>query len=201
MLGPKPSKNLWYIPTSRDSTRDHLAEAENAAAELKKLYGLSQIACFDLRALTPTELRRRLHAFPIDAIYVASGNTYYLNYYLKVSGAREIVLDRINAGVVYVGSSAGTINAGGTVQTALYKNWDDQTAQGRIPDTDWRDPTVASGLDLCAGRSFLPHADGPYAVQTWQEEQCRLHGHSPQDIVALADATGFVQCGDDMGVI
>ena len=82
------------------------------------------------------------------------GNTYNICYHLWRSGGAEIIFKLMEAGALYVGSSAGSIMAGKTCQMALWKNWDDQTCEGTVR-VDWSDKEVAKGLDLAGGRSIF----------------------------------------------
>lgn len=51
-----------------------------------------------------------------DVIWVGGGNTFYLNWLLRDSGARDIIVELVTAGKVYAGGSAGGIVAGPTIQ-------------------------------------------------------------------------------------
>ena len=105
------------------------------------------------------------------------------------------VYQAIDAGAIYVGSSAGSIVAGKTVQMAFWKNWDDKTAEGTIA-VDWDDRDNASGLDIAGGRSIFPHATGPYARKSWQDAQAKKHGHDDHEVIRLPDGEGYVIDGD-----
>lgn len=50
-----------------------------------------------------------------DILFVAGGNTTYLNEYAQQSGFSKIVYDLLNEGKIYIGSSAGSILAGPSV--------------------------------------------------------------------------------------
>lgn len=50
-----------------------------------------------------------------DVIWVGGGNTFYLNWLLKSSGACDIIIELVKAGKVYAGGSAGAIVAGPTI--------------------------------------------------------------------------------------
>ena len=123
------------------------------------------------------------------------GNTYALRHHLRQSGGDVHVYQAIDAGAIYVGSSAGSIVAGKTVQMAFWKNWDDKTAEGTIA-VDWDDRDNASGLDIAGGRSIFPHATGPYARKSWQDAQAKKHGHDDHEVIRLPDGEGYVIDGD-----
>lgn len=51
-----------------------------------------------------------------DVIWVGGGNTFYLNWLLKASGARGLITELMKSGKVYAGGSAGGIVAGPTIE-------------------------------------------------------------------------------------
>ncbi len=60
-----------------------------------------------------------------DIIYMIGGNTFYLLKELKEKNLVEKIIQAINNGVIYIGSSAGSIILGKTIETALPydENW------------------------------------------------------------------------------
>lgn len=60
-----------------------------------------------------------------DAIYMMGGNTFYLIKELREKHLDEKIINAINNGVIYIGSSAGSIILGTTTETALPfdENW------------------------------------------------------------------------------
>ncbi len=59
-----------------------------------------------------------------DIIYVAGGNTFYLLKAMRGCNFEKVVRKLLKQGIVYIGSSAGSIVAGRTIQTANWKNQD-----------------------------------------------------------------------------
>ena len=66
------------------------------------------------------------------------GNTYNLAYHLSNSGGAELIKELVVGGTVYIGSSAGAIMAGRTIQMAFWKvrirhlvTWSGRTPTGR----------------------------------------------------------------------
>lgn len=171
------------------------------AAGLRREFGLREVKVIDVAQVKGKQLEDQVAQLPaVDAVYLEFGNTYALRHHLRDSGGDEIVRRALDAGAVLVGSSAGSIVLGKTVQTAFWKNWDDKTAKGSISD-NWGDPAVAAGLDLCQGRSIFPHASGPYADKAWQDEQQRRYGHSDHEVVRLADGQGLLIDGKSARMI
>ena len=60
-----------------------------------------------------------------DAIFMIGGNTFYLLKELREKKLDEKIIHAINNGVIYIGSSAGSIILGKTIETALPydENW------------------------------------------------------------------------------
>jgi len=52
----------------------------------------------------------------VDFIYVSGGNIFYLYYWVIESGLNKIIEDQIKKGLVYAGSSAGSVIAGPTLK-------------------------------------------------------------------------------------
>lgn len=72
------------------------------------------ITDIDLRETTRDALKAALASFNI--IFVGGGNTTYLTELSHRSGFHEIIRDLLNQGKIYVGSSAGSILAGPSVE-------------------------------------------------------------------------------------
>ncbi len=60
------------------------------------------------------ELKAKLDS--ADFIYISGGNTFYLYYWVIESGLHEIIKDQIENGLIYAGSSAGSVIAGPTLK-------------------------------------------------------------------------------------
>lgn len=75
-----------------------------------------QVEPLDLRKWInrPEALREKLRSK--DVIWLGGGNSYYLRWILKASGADEMIQELVKAGKVYAGWSAGAIVAGPTLQ-------------------------------------------------------------------------------------
>lgn len=96
----------------------------------------------------------------IDALYVASGSTFGLLDALRANNARQAIIDRVRAGLPYIGASAGSIVAGPSIEPASLMD----------------DPADAPGLEDYEGLRLIPsvvipHADGqlpPYPAELIQ---------------------------------
>lgn len=85
----------------------------------------------------------------LDALYVCGGETFVLLDHLRRNGLAEVLIDKVRAGLPYIGLSAGAVIAGASAEPVSLLD-DPALAPGL---TDQR------GLGLVAA-SILPHADG-----------------------------------------
>lgn len=85
----------------------------------------------------------------VDALYAAGGNTFALLAALRRHGADAVIVERVGAGLPYIGSSAGSIITGPSIEPASLM---DDPAEA--PDLADR-----SGLGLIE-TVVIPHADG-----------------------------------------
>ncbi|SJM58033.1 Type 1 glutamine amidotransferase-like domain-containing protein [Gulosibacter sp. 10] len=85
----------------------------------------------------------------VDALYAAGGNTFVLLEALRRRGSDAVVVERVRAGLPYIGSSAGSIVTGPSAEPASLM---DDPAEA--PDLSDR-----AGLGL-VDAVVIPHADG-----------------------------------------
>jgi len=92
----------------------------------------------------------------VDVIFTEFGNTFALKFYLNTSGAIDLIPNLVfNQGVIFVGSSSGSIVAGKSAGVAFWKSWDNPEVAGQ--EIDWSDPEMVAGLNLIDGKSIFPH--------------------------------------------
>lgn len=108
-----------------------------------------------------------------DAIYMIGGNTFYLLKELREKGLDEKIKQAINSGVIYVGSSAGSIILGETIETALPF------------DENWVKLENFNGLKIVDG-IIIPHAN---RKQEFIKEQKEKYGDK---IIELYDENGII---------
>lgn len=84
-----------------------------------------------------------------DVIWVNAGNTYYLRWIMKQSGADVIIADLVKQGKVYAGWSAGAIVAGPTLQHIEH-----------MEDVSAAPEAITAGLSL-TNVVVVPHIDNP----------------------------------------
>lgn len=109
-LLPKTA-SVAFIPTAGDpySERPWIDADRQALIEL----GYS-VTDFDLKGVTAESLEKELSSY--DIIFVAGGNTTYLVQQSHVSGFTDMIHALLKQGKLYIGSSAGSILAGPTVE-------------------------------------------------------------------------------------
>lgn len=107
---PKDLK-VAFVPTAADpyENRPWLDEDRD------KLISLGfEVAELDLKGKNESDLRKDLS--DTDIIFVAGGNTFYLLEKVKKSGFDKVVKDLVNKGVIYIGSSAGSVLVGPDIE-------------------------------------------------------------------------------------
>src|SRR3989344_5836196 len=108
ILPAKPELlKLAFIPTARDPY--HITAKVDPEKEKLKSMGFS-IKTVDLKNKSKEQLRKELEN--IDVIFVAGGNTFYLLEKTIESGFDSLLKELINNGVIYIGSSAGSVLVG-----------------------------------------------------------------------------------------
>lgn len=98
----------------------------------------------------------------VDLICVAGGNTYYLLDQMRKTGFDKIVTDLVKKGLPYIGSSAGALVAGPTIETSL----DDPAITPELTDY--------AGLNLCS-ISIRPHWGSEHFAEGYKQEYSRLY--------------------------
>ncbi len=86
-----------------------------------------------------------------DYIYLSGGNTFYLLQELKKSGADKLILNEIEKGKVYIGTSAGSIVTSPNIEFS--KKMDDPSVAKELKNYD--------GLNLI-DFNILPHQNNAY---------------------------------------
>ena len=108
-----------------------------------------------------------------DAIYMMGGNTFYLLKELREKHLDDKLKQAIDKGVIYIGSSAGSIILGETIETALSY------------DENWVKLDNFEGLKIVDG-IIIPHAN---RKQEFIKEQKEKYGSK---IIELYDENGIV---------
>jgi len=112
LLPKQPNQlKLAFIPTAADPYK---IKPWFYGDKIKlKLMGF-QIINVDIKNKTKEQLFKQMK--DIDVIFVSGGNTYYLLEHVQKSGFEEVVKKLTAKGVIYVGSSAGSVLACPTIE-------------------------------------------------------------------------------------
>jgi dipeptidase E len=110
-LIPLPGATVAFVPTAGDPYPERPWIDADRAALVRLGYAVVDV---DLKDRAADGLRRDLSE--ADVLFVAGGNTTYLAEWSRRSGFGDIVRDLLREGKIYVGSSAGSILAGPTVE-------------------------------------------------------------------------------------
>lgn len=123
-----------------------------------------------------------------DAIWVNAGNTYYLRWIMKQSGADEIIIELVKQGKVYAGWSAGAVVAGPTLE-----HFEHMEDTGEIPEV------VTDGLGL-TNAVVVPHMDNPDFAEAAKKvnQALTVSGYSTQP---LTDSQALVIDGDSRRIV
>lgn len=150
------------IASSRPLRLGYLADAASAYADapfvLTERAGIDALGhdVVDLRAAGAADGAFATALDDLDALYVASGSTFALLAALRSSGADRAITARVRAGLPYIGTSAGSIVAGASIEPASLM--DDPADAPDLHDY--------TGLGMIEG-VVIPHADGqlpPYPL-------------------------------------
>lgn len=109
-----PKKNVVaFIPTASNIYPDW-----NPTEDRNKLIELGfKVKDVNIENKNKTELLKEMA--DVDIIFVAGGNTFYLLQEAQKSKFDEIVVEFVEKGIPYIGSSAGTLLAGPSIELAL----------------------------------------------------------------------------------
>lgn len=185
ILPRKPNYlTLAFIPTARDPYK--ITATFDPEKEKLKSMGFS-IKVVDLKNKTKEELRKDFK--DVDVIFVAGGNIFYLLEKAIESGFFELVKELVGQGVVYIGSSAGSVLAGPDVD--IIRELDDPNKAPNLKTTE--------GLKL-VDFIILPH----YGEGAYKEKTMKVYKqwkNSNYRIIPLTDKQAVIVTGDEHRVI
>ncbi|MFW0795364.1 Type 1 glutamine amidotransferase-like domain-containing protein [Gordonia sp. CPCC 205515] len=103
----------------------------------------------ELVELDPTSPEFAADLDTLDAVFVSGGNTFHLLHVFRTTGAEQALIEKVRAGLPYIGVSAGAAITGPDIEPVSLM--DDATETAPL------DSTEAWGLvDVVV----IPHADG-----------------------------------------
>lgn len=107
LLPDKPENlKLAFVPTAADPYKDKSWLEDYRQALIKYGFNVKNV---DLKNKTKEKLKKELNN--IDIIFVAGGNTFYFLEKANKSGFTDVIRELVDKGIIYVGSSAGTVLA------------------------------------------------------------------------------------------
>jgi dipeptidase E len=148
----------------------------------------AQVEVVDLRAWQNNRAGLREKLASKDVIWVCGGNTFYLRWILKQSGADTLIKELVRNGKVYAGWSAGAILAGPTLE--YFDAVENVTA---VPEVFF------DALNL-TNIVVIPHID----LEDFAEGMQKVHQQLKKTgfaTVLLTEAQALVIDGDERSVI
>jgi len=110
-LGKPPAGlNVAFIPTAADPYSDKEFVEQDKRALLMAGFNVKEVHLGKTRASVIEGLEGT------DIVFVAGGNTFYLMQKARESGFDRVVKSLVRKGTVYVGSSAGAVIAGPSIE-------------------------------------------------------------------------------------
>lgn len=185
-LLPKAANQLTaaFIPTAGDpyENKDFVYVDRDALTKM----GM-RVIDVDLKTTTGAALEKVLSS--VDVILVAGGNTFYLLDQVKKSGFDSIVKKLIEKGVVYVGSSAGSILCCPTIEGA--KRFDSPADAPELTDY--------TGLNL-VDFVIIPHAHKEKYKERIQETTAELNSKGLK-VTTLTDNQAIIVDGTSVKTV
>ncbi len=166
-----PYENKWFV----DEDRDKLIELGFNVRDI------------DIETKTETQLADDLK--DIDMIFVAGGNAFYLLEKAIASGFDKLTKSLVNQGIIYVGSSAGSVFVGPTLE--LVRTVDDPLKAPQLK--------THKGLNI-VDFVVLPHI-GNEKFQPKYDEIIDEIDNSPFKVIKLKDNQAVLVHGDDVKII
>lgn len=146
--------SVAFIPTAADVYQDKPWMEDDKSKLIELGFHISVI---DIKNKNPQILEKELAG--VDIIFVAGGNTLYLLEQIQKSNCQKLIRDKILNGVIYIGSSAGSLLAGPNIEfERVFADDNDYTA----------DLDSYNGLGL-VDFVILPHANKPKYLLFWQK--------------------------------
>jgi dipeptidase E len=110
-LAARPDPVLVYLPAATETIHPEHVEVTRTAFE-----HLAEVEILDLSQPVPwVDLKRIMQRATV--LYIPGGNTYLLLDRLRTSGAFSLVQTRVQAGMLWVGFSAGMVVCGPNILT------------------------------------------------------------------------------------
>ncbi|MDR0230456.1 MAG: Type 1 glutamine amidotransferase-like domain-containing protein [Flavobacteriaceae bacterium] len=122
------NKKVCFIPTASivEEYTGHVTNDKNAFEQL----GM-QVEVLEISTANINTIKQCLQT--CDYIFVSGGNTFYLLQELKNKGVDRLIVEQIESGKVYIGTSAGSVIMTKDIQ--YLEAMDDKTKAPKLTDT------------------------------------------------------------------
>ena len=127
---PPPSVTVAFVATAGEPYKERPWIEADRRALVELGYQVTDVT---LKDENPSSLKSLLA--PFDIIFVAGGNTTYLAEHARRAGFKGVIHDLLRQGKLYVGSSAGSILVGPTVEPFIEEDLPDLPPEFDIEDT------------------------------------------------------------------
>lgn len=175
---------LVFIPTAAEvevGDRSWLDEDRQALADVG-----FDVSDFTFTGKSLEDVKQVLD--PADAILVSGGNTYYLLQEIQKSGCEEYIRERVSQGLIYIGTSAGSIVAGPSIH--LVYGLDKKEIAKNLQSE--------RGLGLTDVIVF-PHWGSPHFQKRY--EVCMKNGYEKGNKIVLLNDDQYLWVRDDVYTI
>lgn len=173
-----------FVPTAGNILKDNQFVAEDRNKLIDSGF---QVVDINLENKTKKQLIEEMNG--IDIVFVAGGNTFYLLQETLKSNFNEIVISFVEKGGIYIGSSAGTLLAGPSIELA--KNIDNHEEAPELKSFD------SLGL---VDFVVLPH----YDVKDFKDkidENLQKYQNYKHKIIKISDNQAVVVKGNNFKIV
>ena len=161
------NKKVLYITTASDGEEDDDKSWMNE--EYKTILDLG----INEPNITEYKIGNEINICDFDIIYMMGGNTFYLLDVIRKTGFDKIIVDFINKGKIYIGSSAGSEILGNSIDVAL--GYDDNN----VNMVDFTGLKIVDAL-------IVPHSNRK------EEFISELKNKTKENVITLYDGDGII---------
>jgi len=188
LVGKEPKNiKLALIENAADVYDDDSTDWVDENREAIKACGY-QVEMVDLRDYKDSRTGLRTKLASMDVIWLGGGNTFYLRWILRDSGADTIIKELVESGTVYGGGSAGAIVAGPTL-----KYFEDADNPSDSPEV------ILEGLNL-TNKAVVPHIGNAKYGEAMKHIEVSLQKDG-YTTIAITDSEAVVFDGEQQKVI
>lgn len=141
----------------------------------------------DIEAMTAIDLANSLDA--VDAVFVSGGNVFHLLEVLRRTGFADVLTERVEAGLPYIGASAGACVIGADIEPlALLDDPAEARSLGSTTGLGWIDEVIVPHADgIVSGRAIideLRHRFGArFTLRLLADDQALLVSGSSRSVI------------------